>query len=100
MRGDQRQGTQRILCQAWFFSYSTCKSIGQDRRNQVFFEKRKPNMPEIGGDNPLIPLTPVKPTKPPLRRDRPKPVEERKQRQQRKPKDNEDDGKPHIDEYA
>ncbi|PVV13749.1 MAG: hypothetical protein B6D82_07220 [gamma proteobacterium symbiont of Ctena orbiculata] len=100
MRDYLRYGVQRILCLARFFGYSTYKSTGQDRRSQVLLAKRKPSMPEIGGDNPLIPLTPVKPTKPPLRRDRPKPVEERKQRQQRKPKDNEDDGKPHIDEYA
>ena len=57
-------------------------------------------MPEIGGQNPLNPLTPVKPTKPPLRRERPRSVEDHKQKQQRKPKKNEDDGKPHIDEYA
>jgi hypothetical protein len=57
-------------------------------------------MPEIGDQNPLVPLTPVKPTKPPLRREHPRPVDERKQRQQRKPDKDEDDGKPHIDEYA
>jgi len=57
-------------------------------------------MAEIGDQSPLNPLYPVNPVKPPLRRERPKPVDvedHRKPRQQ--PKD-EDDGKPHIDEYA
>jgi hypothetical protein len=58
-------------------------------------------MPEIG-EKPLNPLYPVKPVKPPLRRERPKPVDqEMPHRPKRRPEEeDEDDGKPHIDEYA
>ncbi len=57
-------------------------------------------MPEIGEKTPLNPLYPVNPVKPPLRREKPKPVDEEPQRKPRRQQDDEDDGKPHIDEYA
>jgi hypothetical protein len=57
-------------------------------------------MPDIGQQSPLNPLYPVNPVKPPLRRERPKPADgEERRKPTRKPKD-EDDEKPHIDEYA
>jgi hypothetical protein len=57
-------------------------------------------MPDIGEQSPLNPLYPINPVKPPLRRERPKQVDEEKRRKpKQRPKD-EDDGKPHIDEYA
>lgn len=57
-------------------------------------------MPEIGEKTPLNPLYPVNRVKPPMRRERPKPVDEEKQRKPRRHPEEKDDGKPHIDEYA
>lgn len=57
-------------------------------------------MPEIGEKTPLNPLYPVNPVKPPLRRERPKPVDEDRTRRPKQQPDDKDDGKPHIDEYA
>jgi hypothetical protein len=58
-------------------------------------------MAGIGEQSPLNPLYPVNPVKPPLRRERPKPVDGDTQRPpNRQPKQDKDDGKPHIDEYA
>ena len=56
-------------------------------------------MAEIG-EKQLNPLYPVKPAKPPLRREKPKPVGQEQPRQPQKKPQDEDDGKPHIDEYA
>ena len=58
-------------------------------------------MPEIGEKSPLNPLYPVNRVKPPLRRERPKSVDEETRRKpNRQQDDKDDDGKPHIDEYA
>ncbi|MCU7852636.1 MAG: hypothetical protein KZQ80_10525 [Candidatus Thiodiazotropha sp. (ex Monitilora ramsayi)] len=57
-------------------------------------------MPEIGEQSPLNPLYPVNPAKPPLRREKPKPTDEKPQRKPKQNPKDEDDGKPHIDEYA
>ena len=57
-------------------------------------------MPEIGDNTPLNPLYPVNPVKPPLRREKPKPVDEEPRRKPQREQQDEDDGKPHIDEYA
>jgi hypothetical protein len=57
-------------------------------------------MAQIGDQSPLNPLYPVNPVKPPLRRERPKPVDEDERRKPRQQPKDEDDGKPHIDEYA
>lgn len=56
-------------------------------------------MPEIG-DKPLNPLYPTKPVKPPLRREKPKSVDQETPRKPKRQQEDEDDGKPHIDEYA
>jgi hypothetical protein len=56
-------------------------------------------MPEIG-EKPLNPLYPVNPVKPPLRRERPKPVDEQTRRSPKRKPDDKDDDKSHIDEYA
>jgi hypothetical protein len=57
-------------------------------------------MPEIGEKTPLNPLYPVNPVKPPLRREKPKPVDEEPRRRSKRERQDKDDGKPHIDEYA
>jgi hypothetical protein len=57
-------------------------------------------MPEIGENSPLNPLYPVNPAKPPLRRERPRPVDEDRPRRPKQEPDEKNDGKPHIDEYA
>ena len=57
-------------------------------------------MPEIGERSPLNPLYPVNPVKPPMRRERPKPVDEETRRKPKERPKDEDEGKPHIDEYA
>jgi hypothetical protein len=57
-------------------------------------------MPDIGEYKPLNPLYPVNRVKPPLRREKPKPVNEETQRRPKREPNDEDDGKPHIDEYA
>jgi len=57
-------------------------------------------MPEIGEKTPLNPLYPVNPVKPPLRRERPKPVDQETPRRPKQQPEDEDDDKPHIDEYA
>ena len=57
-------------------------------------------MPEIGDKTPLNPLYPVNRVKPPMRRERPKPVDEERQRKPKRHPEEQDDGKPHIDEYA
>jgi hypothetical protein len=57
-------------------------------------------MPEIGEKTPLNPLYPVNKVKPPLRRERPKPVDEGTPRKPKREPDDKDDDKPHIDEYA
>lgn len=57
-------------------------------------------MPEIGEQSPLNPLYPVNPAKPPLRRERPKPADEKPNRKPKQRPDEDDDGKPHVDEYA
>jgi hypothetical protein len=57
-------------------------------------------MPDIGENKPLNPLYPVKQVKPPLRREKPKQVDQERPRNPKREQDEEDDGKPHIDEYA
>ena len=57
-------------------------------------------MPEIGEKTPLNPLYPVNRVKPPLRRERPKAVDEEMPRKPKPKPEDKDDGKPHIDEYA
>jgi hypothetical protein len=56
-------------------------------------------MPEFGESPPLNPLYPVTPSRRPGRRERPEHPGQ-KERKREGPLQDEDNGKPHIDEYA
>ncbi|MEN8168031.1 MAG: hypothetical protein ABFR65_11210 [Pseudomonadota bacterium] len=57
-------------------------------------------MPDIGEQTPLNPLYPVNPPRRPEKRDHPKPSDQKHKSERKNQPPDEDDGKPHVDEYA